>query len=169
MKYKELYGLSDSPAICALENKKTKRVLLFASSNPLLYLSKLISSLITKRHTNQDLIRDRKRLKLTVLETGTDDKWSLNYWYNEYSRNGYTFYSSKKPLQLIVHLRIDYRYGAMVELRNKGGKAIVVGVFKTLDDAIYWTDMYYPNLDYVNPIFAVNEETRNYYLTQSRN
>ena len=163
LRYKDLYELGTTPCICVLENVKKKRVLLFSSDNPLFYVSRLISSLIKKKHKSQELIRDRKKLKLKILETNVSDKWSEKYWFDFYTRNGYTFYTSVNALQFILHVRIDYRHGAMIELRNKGNKAIVVGVFSMLDEALKWVDEFYPDLDYINPVFACNKETRNYY------
>lgn len=176
--YKEMYKLSSSPGIYALENTKDKRVLIFGSKNPLLYIAQLVSkvSVKSKNHKSQALIKDKKNLKLITLETGFkanssfDDvsKWSVLYWYNEYSRNGYTSYTKVKPLQLILHVRVHYQYGAMVELRNKAGKAIVVGVFSMMSDAMSWIDTYYPDLDYINPIFACNLETINYFNSRNK-
>ncbi len=161
--YDLLYKFSNTPSICVLENVKTRTVLLFSSDNPCLYVSNLISRLNTKKHGNQELYKDRKKLKLTVLETGVVDRWSVLFWYNYYSRNGYSFYSTYKPVSLKVHLKIDYRYGVMVELCNSGGKGFVVGVFKTMDEAESWIDYSYPDLEYINPLFCTNNETIEYY------
>lgn len=169
--YSTLFKFSTTPAICILENPKTRKVLLFFSDNPCLYVSNLISRLNTKKHGNQDLYKDRKKLKLTILETVSDMdevKWSVLFWYNQYSRNGYTFYSSYKPVSLVVHLKVDHRYGVIVELRNTGGKGFVVGVFKTMDEAIHWTDYSYPDLEHINPLYAVNTETINYYKSLAK-
>lgn len=163
MKFSDLYDFSNKPAICILENPKKKKALIFASNNPCLSVSNLISRLITKEHRNQDLIRDRKKLKLTVLETGVSDKWSVAYWYNHYTKLGYAFYWDFKPHQYILHIRVDYRYGAMVELCNKAKKGFVVGVFKTMDEAVGWVNEVYPDLDCINPVYACNLETIGYY------
>lgn len=163
VQYKDLYELATVPCICALENTKNKKVLLFASDNPLLYVSNLINRLTTKKHGNQELYKSRKKLKLRILETGVSDKWSVLFWYNDYSRNGWSFFSSYKPVSLNVHIKIDYRYGVLVELCNKGGKGFVVGVFNTMSEAEAWIDYSFPDLDYINPVFASNLETINYY------
>lgn len=172
IKYKTLYAFSTTPCICSLENPKSKKVLLFASDNPCLYVTNLISRLITKKHGNQELYKDRRKLKLNILETNTTDKWSLLRWQNHYSKNGYTFYTAYKPVSLTLHIKIDYRHGVKVELCNTGGKGFVVGVFKTMPEAESWVDTFYPDLEYIEPVFATNIETIEYNkksLTNSSN
>jgi hypothetical protein len=160
--YKNLYNLS-RPGIIVFENKAKKKVLIKATTNILSCVSKLVSSLTTKKHINQELIKDRTKLTLLILETDVSDLWSLRYWGNHYKSLGYAFYSHCEPSQLNLRLRADYRFGMMVELYDKANRPLVVGVFSTKVEALSWIDTYYINLDHINPVFACNLETIMYY------
>lgn len=161
------------PSICILVNEKDKKALLFASDNPCLYLSNLISRLITKKHSSKELYRDRAKLRLKVLVSSSDSrefKWDLYFWHTYYTNLGYTFYSQYKPLQLIPHIKVDYRYGVMVELCNKGNKGFVCGVFDSMDKTVEWVEeCLVPGLEAGIVLFSNTKESSKYYLTDGRN
>ena len=157
----ELVGLATKPGIYALENRKNKKVLVFRSRNPLLYLNTLISKHVAVKNKS-DVWSDKRKLKLIVLETDVLDHNSFYYWCQKYKSEGWGFYSQCRVPQLILHTKVDFRIGYMVELRDRGYRSFTVGVFDTAEDAENWINEAYPGGIVNRIVFANNDLTKKY-------
>lgn len=157
----ELVGLASQQGIFALENGKDKKILIFRSRNPLLYLSSLISKGVSNREKSNIWV-DRRKLKLLTLETGGLTSHEFYYWCQKYKSKGYTFYPQCRVPQLILHTKVDYRLGYMVELRDKGYRSFVVGVFGTAEEAGNWIQEVYQNGIISHIVYANNQLTKDY-------
>lgn len=147
---KSILTYSEVSAVCSLEFQN--KVFLFSTKNLSLYLAKLCSDLVSRKHSCSELIRNRKKLKLNILETdiatGGDPcnlKLQEYYWYKYYSRNGYEILS-KPSLHLIPYVKVTVK-GVFVELRNKGYKSFVIGKFDNIHKANEWVSLVRSKLD----------------------
>lgn len=156
------------PCIGALENPKTKTVYIFHTENLSLYLAQIFTKLKSKKHGDDLMVKDYKKLKLVILETclgdvGDSQKWDLLYWWQKYKSDGWTFYgdgSAPVGTKPILTLTTS---GVLVQLRNKAYNRFTVGVFSTMDEAEEWVGIFYNEDNQVVPVWACNDLTVKYF------
>lgn len=145
-------------AIVALENKKDRKVYLFNTKNLGLYLAQLSDKIKNKRAPKNVPF---KKLKLVILETNSSDKWSLTYWTDKYRSGGWEFYNRPRAMSLTIQTRVTTQ-GVFVELRNKGYRSFVIGLFSTVVEAEEWIRTEY-RLGISGPVYATNDLTKSYF------
>lgn len=86
------------------------------------------------------------------------------YWIDYYEKLGYKFYRKPKATiyKVIVTVReIDGKDKAVVLLRSRGNRSIVVGIFSKMDEALGFKEQYYSK-QLVIPVYCINIDTIKY-------
>lgn len=142
-----------TPGFFALENPKTKKVIIFHSRNIFLTLALFTDKIKTGKSSSGIHISELHKLQFKFLEDPTDiettepvyypatytqeiQKRALQFYWQEYYLNeGYAFYSSYKPVTMIPHISITSDGWAQVKLVNKAYKGFRVGFYETFREA----------------------------------
>lgn len=113
---------------------------------------------------NEDILKDDT--KLVVFCTGFSDseykRIYCQYYLDKYIANGYT---SISPTDNYINYKVRIQYSealkeVFVLLVNKRKDKKIVGVFKQMDEAQEFVSRYYADGSVIQPIYAVNDETR---------
>lgn len=140
---KNLYNLSNTPCILALENTKNKRVLLIRSNDALVSLGRVLKLTKSRNKKYRLLNRDYRKLEVVILETG-NSRLRFQYWVDHYKSLGYSFYSEYKAIQYTPKIVSNDDYKLEVHLVSKSRSEVIVGVFNTLQEAEDFIATHYP-------------------------
>lgn len=118
-----------------LVNEKDKRVYVSFSTRFHARLGTIMEQLRDGTWRWKDMIRDRKKLSLAILET-TVQKNFVKYYKEQFQKNGYTVYNDKEKLPLVYKFRIDYsQRKVLVVAVNARNDKTVLGRFDTYEAA----------------------------------
>lgn len=162
--------LAGSPREClyALINEQDKRIQIYNTTNFISHISRIAQEL---NALNYQLLRsDISRVKVVFLETQFDSKLQRDNKHRslvqKYRNEGWTFYSDTNTalykLKESYKMR-DKKLYYVLELENKQGRRILVGVFRKYKDAKHFKQTNYRNEDMVTEIVVSdNNETRSW-------
>lgn len=126
-----LDDLGSAPCVWALINERDKRIYIQASLSPLQVIGRNLSDLAGLIHSNKDLIRDKKRLRLAILQRFSERPKAQLYkmtHIDRYTQLGYTIYNKERlpSYKSRIVLRQD---GAVVQVVSKGKRVTDIKVF----------------------------------------
>ena len=140
---KQLYNLSNTECILALDNSRNKRVLLIRSRDALASLARVMKMIKSRNKKYRLLARDYKKIEVRVLETSSD-RLRYQYWVDQYRSMGYSFYREYKAIQYTPKIVPNEEYLLEVYLVSNGYSEVLVGVFDSLDKAQEFIARTYP-------------------------
>lgn len=163
---KELIMLKQGGIYCFINSDK-KKIQIFGSRNIMRNLDENLE-IILKSNEYPELKEDLDNVEFSILETTTNDqeirvllsKWNeyyINEEYKSYKEDGYTKYRLVDSFSMF-----DNKYYITVELRNKHKSKILIGIFKSHDEALEWKKLHYPNNKIDRLIYCNNELTTKY-------
>ena len=165
----DLVELPDA-CIFVLYNQDKGKAHLALCKNGLLRIPRLINELRKNEHKIKELCEDLGELQLKVLETHEDYetlRLHMNFWYNYIEDLGLETYSKRRTyIKYKSRINIGYDYNGdrrvFVELVNRRNESFVVGVFEKMFEGRDFKKQYFDSKDYVYPVYANNELTKNY-------
>lgn len=106
-----LDDLSTSPCVFALINEKDNLIYIQASRDPFISIAKIASELTNKTFPNKQLRRDRRKLRVMLLqkyETKTQGLYRKQKWMDSFLRKGFTLYNKEpRPIYKVRSVFID--------------------------------------------------------------
>ena len=167
---KSIWSYTNFRCVGALVSEHRKTIYLFHTENLSLYLAEIFTKVKSKKHSSNNLYRDRNKLRLIILETcpgeGGDERWDLHYWYEYYKSHGYSFYNEDPPITIIPIITVTSS-GVLVQLRNKAYNRFTIGVFSTMVEAEEFVNDNYTNPNRLgaiaSPVWAANSMTIQYF------
>lgn len=152
--------------VIALLNDQDKAIYITHSSCIVESLGKLLRQLQDKTHNCVNLIIDRDKLRLVVLEE-IQDKRALSvrarYWIDQYVAKGYGLYGRINAVKYRLRVEYDELGHVLVKAVNTRNKSYVIGVFRNLGLANQWINNTYKEKEYIIPQYATNELTKAYF------
>jgi hypothetical protein len=122
-------------AIFVLINEKDKRVYVSFSSTFHIRLGSILSQFRDGTWRWKDMLKDKKKLSLVILET-TVQKNFVKYYKELYQKNGYTVYNEKEKLPLVYQFKINYsQRKVLVVAVNARNDKTLLGRFDTYEEA----------------------------------
>ena len=152
--------------VIALLNDQDRCIYVTHSSCIVESLGKLLRQLQDKTHNCANLIIDREKLRLVVLEViQNPDALGVRtrYWADEYVAKGYGLYSKINAVKYRLHVEYDELGNVMVKAVNTRNRGYVIGVFRNLGLANQWINNTYKSKEYIIPQYATNELTKAYF------
>lgn len=161
--YKKLLAVPPH-GMWALISNSAKKIYISYNSDMLLAIAQHIKLLNRREHPIKAMLKNKKSLKLIILDTAKLDehtaKLHLNYWIDKYKKMGYKSY--RNPL-LTYKVTYDVMGDKLVvQLVTSRSRKIVVGVFRDLFKAYEFIETYYEGKDVIFPVYANNKLTREY-------
>lgn len=127
--FKYLLGDLSSPSIYAFVNEKDKKILIQASSEPMASIGRQVSDLGNRIHSNRELKKDRKHLRLIILQTNIVNLKLLKIeklkFIMEYIKDGYTLYNKEKIPTYNIRKYFN-GFNLEVQLISKGKRVISI-------------------------------------------
>jgi len=152
--------------VIALLNDQDRCIYVTHSSCIVESLGKLLRQLQDKTHNCANLIIDREKLRLVVLEViQNPDALGVRtrYWADEYVAKGYGLYSKINAVKYRLRVEYDELGNVMVKAVNTRNRGYVIGVFRNLGLANQWINNTYKSKEYIIPQYATNELTKAYF------
>lgn len=150
----------------ALINASDKKVDIRYSSNLILSIGGIITKLAGDYSLPRELILDKDKLTLIVLELCDDDqsrRLHHAYWCDYYKTMGYELYRQHPALSYNVRILIRDMF-VYVSLENRNYDSLLVGIFDNMTDAnSFIAHCYKEDIKY--PVYAINELTKAYFKT----
>jgi hypothetical protein len=157
----------------ALFNQKRKKAQLFICKNGLIRIPQIINTLRNNEHSSKELCSDLQDLELVILETNNDIsilRLHMQYWKDYLKDLELETYNKINCLIYKSRVTTGYDYTGelriLVELVNRRNESFVVGVFEKMYEAKEFQKKYFDTRNYVYPVYANNEHTREYVLTR---
>lgn len=151
--------------VFALINDQDRVVFITHSSCIVESLGKLIRQLKERTHNCANLIIDRDKLRLVVLEEIQNSSAlsvRTRYWIDQYVAKGYGLYSKINAVKYRLRVEYDELGNVIVKAVNTRNKGYVIGVFRNLGLANQWINNTYKSKEYIIPQYAKNELTKSY-------
>jgi hypothetical protein len=122
-------------AIFALVNERDKKVYVSFSMTFHVRLGSILGQFRDGSWRWKDMIRDRKKLSLVILETSIQKNF-VKYYKEQFQKNGYTVYNEKEKLPLWYEFKINYSLRkVLVVAVNARNDKTVLGRFNTYEEA----------------------------------
>lgn len=126
------------PVIYALVNEKKKKAYIASTSNFIVGLARLLSSLSDGSHRSRELRREKLQLSLRLLEVLPDarlgDAYKIKH-INAFKDMGYSIYNPERVAR--YSRRVGFSAGALpqVQVISAGKRILPVKDFRTLEEA----------------------------------
>lgn len=151
----------NTPGVWAFVNDTDKIVYLSYSKNIQSTVSRNIKEMADNSHSCKQLIKDKSKLQLQVLEYNCS-KAKLSYWIDNYRNKGYSLYRERNgEVVYRVKVKIIPEYFVHVTLCNLRGTSTVVGVFDNMQEANSFIQTHYSDKIY-NIVYSDNILTKQY-------
>lgn len=169
---KLMYELPRS-GIFKFVNEEKKLVYISYSKNLITSLSRNIKEIQDKVHVYKPLNEDFEDWKFDIIETLNyhdtilDISCKINLYIEEYKQLGYNVRTHQNIQKLKFRVDIGQDYKVYCKLISRGRTEYVVGVFKDMEDAKEFIEMY-RNIKNIVPIYSTNQLTKDYFGPQSQ-
>lgn len=164
--FKSMYKIPRG-GIYGLVNTRSKMVYISYSKDIVTSLARLVRDIHSKNCIYKQLEKDATKLEFIRLEninisdTLIDIQVKLDYFINQYKKDGYSLYNNKYKLQQFkvkIEVSDDLKL-IYVKLVSSGNKKIICGVFDKMYDAEEFATIF-ETMDIVRPTYATNNLTK---------